>query len=132
MIASCIGVRPRCRVGIFRRKHDLVTVALDKFTKKALAFAVSIKICRVKEIATRFPILFIHVARLFLRRSPSPLLTKCHGAERKLRHPQTAASKEPVFHACPCDFFYASYSSCRLTQNGPRPFSSLPFGTISR
>jgi hypothetical protein len=73
-------------------------MTMDEFTNQHLAGSVGVHVRGVDEIPARRAVGLINLAGFVFSGTPTPILAKCHGAERHFCNSQTAIPQESIFH----------------------------------
>lgn len=74
-------------------------MTMDEFTNQHLAGSVGVHVRGVDEIPARRAVGLINLAGFVFSGTPTPILAKCHGAERHFCKSQTAIPQESIFHS---------------------------------
>jgi len=74
-------------------------MTMDEFTNQHLAGSVGVHVRGVDEIPARRAVGLINLAGFVFSGTPTPILAKCHGAERHFCTSQTAIPQESIFHS---------------------------------
>jgi len=101
VVAAGVRVVPPLGQRVLRGYDEVIPLGGDELAHEPFGRPVRVVVRRVDEVAAGIREPVEDAAALFVRRSPSPVLTERHGAERHLRHPEPTRSQQLVPHHAP-------------------------------